>query len=102
MSLKSLRASQIQDYETNTFQRNVIDFSTQLVKNPMLDGLLLTDIAVSTTAVEVPHNLGRDIVGYLVVKSDAAVSVFSSTSTTPKVTVKLTADASATVNLWVF
>ncbi len=83
-------------------QQNVSNFVDQLKSNPILDGRILKDIAVSTTATEFAHGLGRAPVGYITIKADANVTIYDTTSTTPKSTIKLTASGSATISLWIF
>ena len=102
MSIKDIKTVRLEEYPLTTLQSNLSEFTKQLTRVPFLDGNLIQDVSVSTTAKEVPHGLGREPIGYFVVKADSSVNVFDTTSTTPKVTIKLTASASATVSLWVF
>lgn len=102
MSIKDIKTIKLSDYETSSLQQNLAAFSKQLIRVPLLDGNLLTDIDVSTTAAEIAHGLGREPVGYFIVKSTAGVTLFDSASLTPKVTIKLTASATATCNIWIF
>lgn len=102
MAIKDFKRISTQDETTNRLQGNIQEFFKQLTSNPLLDGNLIEDVAVSTTAVEVNHGLGREPVGYITVKADANVTIYDTTSTTPKVTLKLTASATATVSLYIF
>jgi hypothetical protein len=102
MSIKDIKTIKLTDYETSTLQNNIGDFAQQLVRVPFLDGNLIEDVSLSTTATEVAHGLGREPVGYFIVKANAAVDVYDTTSTTPKVTIKLTASTTATCNIWIF
>ena len=67
MALRELKTINSNDYELATVQRNTAEFAQQLVGNPLLDGNLLKDLAVTTTATEFAHGLGRASLGYIVV-----------------------------------
>ena len=102
MSLKEFKKLNIKDFETNQLQNNVAEFLNQVTSKSILDGRILENVAVSTTATEIAHGLGRKPLGYIIVKSNAHVTIYDTTSTTPTVTIKLTASATATINLWIF
>jgi hypothetical protein len=102
VAIKDLKTINSQDYELSTIQRNTSEFAQQLIGNPLLDGNLLKDIAVSVTATEFAHGLGRKPQGYIVVKASTGVTLSDSASLTPNTTIKLTASASSTVSIWVF
>ena len=102
MSLKKIKTINSKDYELSKVQRNTAAFAQQLIGNPILDGNLLEDLAVTTTATDFSHGLGRKPLGYILVKASAGVTLFDTESTTPNVTLKLTASASSTISIWVF
>ena len=102
MALRELKTINSKDYELATIQRNTSEFVDQLMKVPFIEGRLLEDLAVSTTATDFPHGLGRVARGYFIVKANAGVTLFDTASTTPAVMIKLTASATATISLWVF
>ena len=100
--MKDFKKHNIKDFDTIQLQSNVADFLLQLTYNPLLDGRLVENVAVSTTAVAVNHGLGRAIRGYILVKATAGVTLFDTASVTPTTTVQITASASATVSLYIF
>lgn len=102
MALKAFKRSNIADFDTSKFQTNVFEFTQQFIDNPLLSGTLVEDIAVSTTAVDVNHGLGREPVGYIMTKASAHVTIFDTTSAQPKVHLTITGSASATISLWIF
>lgn len=102
MSLKDFKKIGITDFDTRKLQENTAEYIAQLTSNPLLSGRIIEGIDVSTTAVDIAHGLGREPLGYFIVKASAQVTVFDSTSTTPKVTLKLTGSATATINIYVF
>lgn len=82
-------------------QSNVEDAIAQAIKAPLLNGTLLTDVAVSTSETTVYHRLGRLPVGFFVVGNNAAAIVYSS-SASDETGLYLRGSAACTVNLWVF
>jgi len=68
----------------------------------LLDGRLLENVALSTSAVDVQHGLGRTPAGYLVMTQNASGSVFETKTARSSSSIRLTASASVTVDLWVF
>ena len=100
--MRDFKQVNIKDFETSQLQRNTADFVQQLLDNPLLDGVLLEDIDVTTTATAFSHGLGREPRGYIIVKANASVTIYVTTSTTPKTTLKLTGSGTATISLWVF
>jgi len=102
MSLKEFKTLNVKDYELAKVQDNTSEFISQIISNPILGGVLLKGLDVTTTATDFAHGLGREPVGYFIVKANAQVTVFDTVSTTPKVALKLTGSTTATINLWVF
>ena len=87
-----------------------------VLKKEILDGSLLRDVILSSTAVEIPHKLGRDISGFIVVRArtwdatngvlDEATpftgTVHESQSEDSTKFIKLYSSADVLVNVWVF
>lgn len=71
-----------------------------LGKIPLLDGRLITDVAVATTATSIPHKLGRQPLGWVLTDQDTAATVRRSAWDAKHLT--LIASAACTVGLWVF
>ena len=90
------------DAELARLVQSMKEFFGQFTNNPLLSGVIIKGVAVSTTAVAVSHNLGRIPEGYYIVKANAAVTVFDTTSTTPNSTIILTGSSTATVDLYIF
>lgn len=77
---------------------------TEILRQPIIDGVQLNDIELTTTAVRVPHRLGRKVRGYVVVRSNAGVTVFDDNDGKLDLDkfLYLQSSAPVTVNLWVF
>ncbi len=97
------RAPVVQD-PNDRFQRETHDIVGALSDSPLLNGVLLRDIELSTTTVRVYHNLGRPALGFIVVDRTADVRVYRDPTfaATPNVAIPLKANTTATVSLWIF
>jgi hypothetical protein len=79
------------------------DASIRSMSREILGGVLLRDVALSTTSRNVPHKLGRRWTGYVVTRSNANAVVYDGTgSPDPRTAIALLASATVTVDLWVF
>lgn len=92
------------DLILDKFQTNVDQVLTSISSRRIIDGILLRDIVLTTSALLVPHLLGHPIDGYIVVKSNANAVVYDdeATNTIKDRFIKLLASATVTVTLWVF
>jgi len=102
VAIKEPKSIHLTDYETGTLQRNFLDWAAQVTRVPFLSGNLLTGVSLSTTPSEVAHGLGRPVVGYWIIRSDAHTTVFDTLSITPNSTIKLTGSATSTVSIWIY
>jgi hypothetical protein len=73
------------------------------VQQPIVDGVLISGVALSGTDTDVNHGLGRRYNGYVVVSKSVQADVYDGASTPdPSVAISLAANTSVTVSLWVF
>ena len=68
---------------------------------PFFNGHFI-DAAVTTTATEFSHKLGRRWQGYFVTRCDAAIMVFDATSSNDTKYIKLDASGSGNIRIWIF
>lgn len=78
------------------------DFTRQLENNPLLDGRILSRIAVATTATNIPHLLGRAWVGWFVVSKSSTAVIYEGTQANSSQYLTLIASTAATVDIYVF
>jgi len=69
---------------------------------PIVSGRLIEGVNLSTSPTTINHGLGRNVQGYIIVKSTSGVTVYFTPSDFPKRTLILTASADSTVSVWVF
>lgn len=94
---------------SNSELNQVINFITEsfaqlLADCPILRGVLLEDVNLTTSDTLVNHTLTRVPIGYLVVSKDANAAVYTSSTSNlrPKEQLILKASATVEVDLWVF
>ena len=75
-----------------------------ILANPLTNGQLLTGVDLSNGTTVVNHKLGRKLVGWIIVGTNAAASVYDNqdSNQTPQLTLILVSNAVCTLNLWVF
>lgn len=73
-----------------------------LVNIEILSGTLIKDIDLTTSALKIPHKLGRKPLGYIVVRRDAASTVYEQAEDREDLFLTLVATAAVRVSLWVF
>ena len=90
-----------------TFEQLMPKWASQLnpvLANPLINGQLLSNVALINGTTIVNHKLGRDLKGWFVVGINAAATIFDNQAANqmPNLTLSLTSNAACTVNLWVF
>lgn len=83
------------------YQRDNRRAVSELAALPLNQGVLLTDVALTTAVTRVRHNLGRTPIGFLVIDRTADARVYRSGAATPQ-HLPLIASVAATVSLWIF
>jgi hypothetical protein len=103
MALKAFKKVDFKDKDISKFQSNVQEFLGQF--NTVLNnGLILENLSVGTTTVDIPHLLGRSYQGWHLLDIDADARVWrdSTSSANSSKFLPLKASASATIKIWVF
>lgn len=72
-----------------------------LLRNQLVDGVLLTDVALVTGENVINHLLGRKQVGWIIVDRDASTAVYRSAALND-LTLTLNSSGSVTVSIWCF
>ena len=100
MSLKSYRAQHFSDVALSRMEQNVQEWANQVSGIPILDGVLLTDLDVSTTATWFAHGLGRQPRGWMVVDKNADARIWRTDWNSTRI--QLDASSAANISIWVF
>lgn len=81
----------------------IIDFIGELLRVPHVNGAeLAVEFTAGNLTRELRPGLGRAVRGWLVLDTDAAVTIHRETTNRPTDHLTLTASAAANVKLWVF
>lgn len=103
MAIKAFRRPGQMTTETVLLAANIEDFTRQLVLNPLLDGRVISTIALTASVPStIPHSLGRDWLGWLVINKNANANVWVSATTNKDRGITLTASANVTIDLYIF
>jgi hypothetical protein len=95
--------SQVIARDNSLFQRNVQAAFAELIGIPILNGSLIENVILSTTATKISHKLGRPFTGFIVVKKNANVDIWMDSSAVDNsLFIPLDASGTVTVSLWVF
>lgn len=93
---------QTEDALLNRIQDRLKSVINAIVGKPLIDGLLLEDVALAAIATnQVPHKLGRLPRGWIVVKRSSGAVIYDNVAADDKF-LTLNSSAAATVTLWVF
>lgn len=90
------------DLKLDQVQTNIAITAESLKNNPLLYGNLIENIDLSTTAINIPHKLGRLYKGWIITAQNAAETIYSDSTYLPTQYLNLKATGSVTVSLWVF
>lgn len=104
MVLDKFKRINTEDYELGTIQGNVGKTLDLLTTGPLSGGLLVADIVLAIGDNNVAHGLGREPLGYLVVRSSGTSDIYDKTvgkNLKPTI-LKLNSSAAITVSLYIF
>jgi len=87
--------------DLNTVQDNISDIYIPLLRNPLLDGIVLKDITVPAAGSLIEHKLGRDVIGWFIVDQSANVVVWRESYKNNSF-IKLKSSVDCTVSLYIF
>ncbi len=75
-----------------------------VLKNALVNGNLLKNVALVSGANVVNHKLGRNLQGYLITRQRASASIYDTqdVNPTPALTLTLNSSAAVTVDLYCF
>jgi hypothetical protein len=86
--------------DLQTVQDNLIGSIEQLIKQQILDGVLLESVAIGTTPTTVSHKLSRIPQGYIVVSKNGPGDIYDLQRDSKTITLQST--VAVTTKIWVF
>lgn len=104
MALPKIKTIGTDNLELARFQEYVATSVDAIALVPILDGNLLTNVALTSGLNDVPHKLGRKLRGWIAVRKRANVDIWDAQDSNSKqdLTLSLQASSAVTVDLWVF
>lgn len=105
MSISPLRKVRSDDDTIRQLQGAVDLVFQELLKKQLIDGNFFEDVELTMGIVNlVPHKLGKEAQGYIVVKRDANATIWDSESTNEMKNsfLNLRTSADCVISLWVF
>ena len=100
MGFPKVEINHIEDENVQRAFRQILDSLNLVGSGAIANGTLLRDVVLGTSAVKVPHKLGRKPTGYIPTKLSANAVVYGDTLSDRFLT--LTASAAVTADIWVF
>jgi hypothetical protein len=86
--------------ELQRLQDNVSNAISELLRVPLLDGLLLTQTFVATTDTIIEHKLQREPLGWIVIGKNATSDVWEVSKDQRFITLRT--NQNVTVTFWIF
>jgi hypothetical protein len=102
--MPKLQRIQTSDRVINMIQDNVSNIIDPLSSKEILQGQILTKIALTTGTNNVAHKLNRRLLGWFIVRQRASASIYDTqdTNPSPDTFLRLVTSANVTVDLYVF
>lgn len=88
--------------DVSKLQERLQEFFAPLIANPMLDGTMLTNVAIGTSPTKVEHKLRREIQGWVVVRNNTNCTIWEPSRELSGAFVTLQSSSATTIDLWVF
>jgi len=100
--LTSIPEVQTNDRTINKLQDNIIPPLNVIIKNPMTNGVYLTELRLAAGTNTINHTLGRKLQGWFPVRVRSQALVTDLQDTNPNPTKTLILEASSTVVIDIF
>jgi hypothetical protein len=103
-NIRSLKKTNFEDMETSKLQENISNWVDAIIRKETLNGLRLERVSLSAGSNDVPHRLGRKLIGWQVVRQRSAATIYDEQdgSQFTETLLKLNSSAPVIVDLWVF
>lgn len=92
----------VQNEDLKRVQENLVNKMNEILDNPLISGIRIAQVSLSSGSNRVPHGLGRPYVGVLITKRSTGAVIYDETPSEPRTFVQLNSSGSCVVDLWVF
>ena len=102
--MRSFSKVQTTDRVVNQLQDNIANALSPILKNPQVDGYILSKVTLVSGSNSINHGLDRELQGWFIVRQRASASIYDAedSNTTPQKTIMLTSSAGVVVDIYVF
>lgn len=102
--MNSLPLVQTDDRNINQIQRYTKTALDPLLKNPVLNGNLLTSVSLSSGSNTISHGLNRNLQGWIMVRVRSSATFYDTqdSNPSPNLTLTLVASANVVCDIYVF
>lgn len=101
--LNNLPLVHVADLVQNRQNQEVANRMNSFTKLPFMDGRLIENVTVNTTATRIEHKLGRPWKGWIICRKRGSGDVYeASAQNSPSLFITLQSSAQAQIDLWVF
>lgn len=100
--MKNFNKIHTESREINQIQQNIKDAVDSIVKNPLLDGVLVHGINLTASQNnEIAHTLSRNVIGWIVVDQNAQAQIWRGQASSSRFVNLLTSN-NVTVSVYFF
>jgi len=99
--VKPFRKIQTSDRDLNLVQEIIKQTFDSILRNPLLDGVVLKSVALASGSNTIGHGLGRNYVSWALFRPSAVLTLYETASPDPSQFLVLVASATAVVDLLV-
>lgn len=102
--MRSFSKIQTADRIIGQLQDNISNALTPILKNPQVDGYILSKVTLVSGSNLINHGLDRELQGWFIVRQRASASIYDAqdSNATPAKTLILTSSAGVVVDIYVF
>lgn len=102
--MRSFNKVQTTDRIVNQLQDNIGNALNPILKNPQVDGYILSKVSLVSGANTINHGLDRPLLGWFIVRQRALAQIYDAqdSNTTPTKTLVLYSNVSVVVDIYVF
>ena len=103
--IRAFRKIRAKEFELNQVQDSIEQTFKSVLSVPLLNGVLIRSINLTSgTTNRIEHKLGRNLIGYLVLRKDAPATIYDtkSSAVSDKDFLLLSTTQNTTIDIWVF
>lgn len=100
MAFKPLKNQHFSSTDISFLMSYLVEWTSQFKEVPFLDGRLVSNVAITSSGINIPHNLKRTPKGWFVVSKNANVDIWETSKNSDNL--MLDASGDVTASFWIF